>query len=100
MTANALTTSMGFTGINNPANSCFMNAAVQCLVNTRELRDYFLRKTRLSTFVCQHSFIPRILLRIGVELHQSIGHERHHGRRVRQSHEEHLEWKVQLDLRR
>lgn len=35
---------VGFTGIYNPANSCFMNAALQCLSNTRELRDYFLRK--------------------------------------------------------
>ncbi|CAF2238816.1 unnamed protein product [Rotaria magnacalcarata] len=34
--------SIGYTGIYNPANSCFMNAAVQCLSNTRELRDYFL----------------------------------------------------------
>jgi ubiquitin C-terminal hydrolase len=36
-------TAIGFTGIYNPANSCFMNAALQCLSNTRELRDYFLR---------------------------------------------------------
>lgn len=35
---------IGFTGIYNPANSCFMNAAIQCLSNTRELRDYFLSK--------------------------------------------------------
>ncbi|CAF0764881.1 unnamed protein product [Didymodactylos carnosus] len=33
----------GYTGIYNPANSCFMNAAIQCLANTRELRDYFQR---------------------------------------------------------
>ena len=37
------TSSIGFTGIYNPANSCFMNAALQCLSNTCELRDYFLR---------------------------------------------------------
>ena len=36
--------SAGYTGIYNPANSCFMNAALQCLSNTRELRDYFLSK--------------------------------------------------------
>ncbi|CAF0807692.1 unnamed protein product [Rotaria sordida] len=35
--------SIGYTGIYNPANSCFMNAAIQCLSNTRELRDYFLQ---------------------------------------------------------
>ena len=40
-------TAMGFTGIYNPANSCFMNAALQCLSNTRELRDYFLRRENL-----------------------------------------------------
>ncbi|CAF1282003.1 unnamed protein product [Rotaria sordida] len=39
---------IGFTGISNPANSCFMNAAVQCLSNTRELRDYFLEACYLS----------------------------------------------------
>ena len=38
------TSTIGFTGICNSANSCFMNAAIQCLSNTRELRDYFLRK--------------------------------------------------------
>ena len=43
MTYNSSTTEIGFTGIYNPANSCFMNAALQCLSNTRELRDYFLR---------------------------------------------------------
>ncbi|CAF1053922.1 unnamed protein product [Adineta ricciae] len=37
------TSTIGFTGIYNPANSCFMNAVVQCLANTRELRDYFLQ---------------------------------------------------------
>ncbi|CAF0984223.1 unnamed protein product [Adineta steineri] len=40
--------SIGFTGIHNPANSCFMNAAVQCLSNTRELRDYFIQSNHLS----------------------------------------------------
>ena len=43
-------TSLGFTGIHNPANSCFMNAAVQCLANTRELRDYFLRRRKFFFF--------------------------------------------------
>ncbi|UJR31273.1 hypothetical protein I4U23_018773 [Adineta vaga] len=37
------TPTIGYTGIYNPANSCFMNAALQCLANTRELRDYFLQ---------------------------------------------------------
>jgi ubiquitin C-terminal hydrolase len=39
---------MGYTGIKNPANTCFMNATIQCLSNTRELRDYFLRKLTFS----------------------------------------------------
>ncbi|CAF3885372.1 unnamed protein product [Adineta steineri] len=39
----SVTSSIGYTGIYNPANSCFMNAALQCLSNTRELRDYFLK---------------------------------------------------------
>jgi len=39
---------VGFTGIHNPANSCFMNAAIQCLSNTRELRDYFLANCYLN----------------------------------------------------
>ncbi|CAF3581966.1 unnamed protein product [Rotaria sp. Silwood1] len=39
---------IGFTGISNPANSCFMNATIQCLSNTRELRDYFLESCYLS----------------------------------------------------
>ncbi len=45
------TTSIGYTGIYNPANSCFMNAALQCLSNTCELRDYFLSmKSKIFLF--------------------------------------------------
>lgn len=32
----------GLTGLNNLGNSCYLNAVVQCLANTRELRDYFI----------------------------------------------------------
>ncbi|OQV26184.1 Ubiquitin carboxyl-terminal hydrolase 19 [Hypsibius exemplaris] len=35
----------GLTGLNNLGNSCYLNSVVQCLANTRELRDYFLRGT-------------------------------------------------------
>lgn len=34
----------GMTGLNNLGNSCYLNSVVQCLANTRELRDYFLSK--------------------------------------------------------
>ncbi|CAF3371200.1 unnamed protein product [Rotaria sp. Silwood2] len=48
LTSGISSSSVGFTGISNPANSCFMNAAIQCLSNTRELRDYFLGSCYLS----------------------------------------------------
>ena len=34
----------GATGLSNLGNTCFLNAAVQCLSNTEVLREYFLRK--------------------------------------------------------
>merc|ERR1739838_785177 len=32
----------GLTGLDNIGNTCFMNSVLQCLINTRELREYFL----------------------------------------------------------
>lgn len=32
----------GTTGLDNIGNTCFMNSVLQCLVNTQELREYFL----------------------------------------------------------
>lgn len=35
-------TPRGTTGLDNIGNTCFMNSVLQCLVNTQELREYFL----------------------------------------------------------
>lgn len=35
---------IGYTGLSNLGNTCYMNSCLQCLSNTVELRDYFLEE--------------------------------------------------------
>ena len=37
--------SLGYAGLVNLGNTCFMNCVIQVMVNTREFRDYFLGKS-------------------------------------------------------
>lgn len=43
----------GFTGLQNLGNTCYMNAALQCLINLTDLRDYFIGKWNQIIFVCK-----------------------------------------------
>lgn len=40
------TRALGLTGLYNLGNTCFMNSAIQCLVHTPKLVDYFLGNFR------------------------------------------------------
>jgi ubiquitin C-terminal hydrolase len=42
----------GLSGLVNLGNTCFMNTAIQCLGNTKELTDYFLSNTFPENDIC------------------------------------------------
>lgn len=39
---------LGLVGLQNLGNTCYMNAALQCLSNCQKLTEYFLSKKYLS----------------------------------------------------
>ncbi|XP_075218366.1 ubiquitin specific protease 32 isoform X2 [Lycorma delicatula] len=49
------TTEKGVTGLNNLGNTCFMNAALQCVSNTQILTQYFLNDKHLYELNRQNS---------------------------------------------
>eukprot|EP00667_Euglena_gracilis_P003514 EG_transcript_3523 len=44
----------GLCGLSNLGNTCYMNAALQCLSHTAQLRKYFLSKKFISSVVSRH----------------------------------------------
>jgi predicted DNA-binding ribbon-helix-helix protein len=53
-------TTSGMTGLCNLVNTCFMNAALQCLVHSTQLADFFLSEIFLSDENLGHSFAELI----------------------------------------
>ena len=58
----AITTKLGYTGLENLGNTCYLNSIIQCLVNTRKLRDYFLGKVSYAGSNLEFVYIKNFML--------------------------------------
>ena len=68
-TAVACVQSFESRGLSNLGNTCFMNSAVQCLINTPELTEYFLKDTFVKD-MCK--FIVSVVTHNGLPLSSEI----------------------------
>lgn len=48
----------GLTGLQNLGNTCFMNSALQCMSNTKELKEYFLGSFLLLLLPLSQAHLP------------------------------------------